>query len=441
MDRLAIWANKALPDPLVKIMARIYHQLLRDQKRSTQNYRILSFPPFEDLIDVDFHLQRISWYLGNIHPTRNVTVYMIHVGLDIEITNRFKNISGQEIWGFQNLEIVFLDRAEIESKKLAKLDLVLEWRSGNRRDLNSMRKRKSWIRRAPIQTVDAWLPEGKEYGVFANLAWGRIFEGKERDEIRGSSHRKLVNLLEEHQSKTRPAFVFGTGPSFAAYQKLSQEGVVIACNSIVEDESFFIKMQPDFFVFADAAHHVGPSKRAQHFRHLLRVRMRDFPKFYVVTTDRFAPIILREFSEFESRFIFLEQSKKRDPNFRLRHDRMVPAMHSVSVIHMFPLAASVSDEILFLGFDGEINAELNDDFWNHSEKLNYNFEIDQFHSTHPSYAYDRVARDTKHEYYEDLSRTFTIGEMLFRKTFVSLSPSQIPAVQERYNPRYFPSFN
>lgn len=433
-QRIASWAQENLPPRLTTTLQSGYQLVRRFKRAPNSGLAIMSYPPFNDLETLSFHLKRVYWYLGDLHPTIICTIYLPYKGLSRDDLDRANEKALKVLGNSNGLELVFIDIALFSSPRIKNIHLILEWQSGHRYLLeDAMRKQRS-IRQARIFSVDPWDPNDREYAVFANLAWHELWGSEARSEIRSKSHETLVDLICDLKSRNAPALVFGTGPSFSEYKAMKREGTVIACNSIVEDEDFFVKMRPDFFVFADAAHHVGPSKRAQRFREQLRARLRQFPAFYVVTTDRFAPIILREFGEFQSRFIFLQQSALRNPNFRLETNRFAPAMNSVSVIYMLPLAGSVANQIVLVGFDGDLDGIAKDDFWAHDEGLAYGVHIEEFHEMHPTYRIEREKRGTKKAYYKDMEDTLTYGESAFGKKFIAIAASSIPAVQERFMP-------
>lgn len=432
LDKFASVANRALPPDLSRLLRRAYHRYLQLRGVPKRPFSMMSYPPFPDQASLSMHLKKLYWFLGDVLPTKICKIYLYHESLSedelAEVTEDASKAAGNPT----NLEFVFIDGTLSPSKRPKQVDLILEWRCDGRGLLRKEFRSYKGIRKSRIVQVDPLEPGTREYAVFANMAWGELWDGKARDEVRSRSHELLAKLIRDLKKKNAPALVFATGPSFSQYKSMRREGTVIACNSIVESRDFFVSMKPDFFVFADAAHHVGPSKRARRFRELLKARLEEFPSFYVVTTDRFAPVILREFKDFESRFIFLEQSSKRKPNFRLDIDKLLPAMNSVGVIHMLPLAGSIANDIVLVGFDGDVKTSPRDDFWAHDKELEYSLDLEEFHEIHPSYAWDRQERDVHNAYNEDIHTSLTYGESVLGKKFTPVAPSAIPAIQERF---------
>lgn len=432
LDRLASVAHRRLPPALSRLLQRTYHRFLELRRVPDKPFSIMSCPPFPDQASLSMHLKKLHWYLGDVLPAKICKVYVYHESLSDKELAEVAEDAFKGAGNPNNLEFVFIDRNLSPSERPEQVDLILEWRSDGQAFLRKEMRNHKGIRKSRITNVDPLEPGTREYAVFANMAWAELWDGKAKDAVRSRSHELLAKLIRDLKKKSARALVFATGPSFSQYKSMRREGTVIACNSIVESRDFFVSMKPNFFVFGDAAHHVGPSKRARRFRELLKARLEEFPSFYVVTTDRFAPVILREFKDFESRFIFLEQSSKRAPNFRLDVDKFLPAMHSVGVIHMLPLAGSIANEIFLVGFDGDLRKSPKDDFWAHDEELDYSLDLEEFYEMHPSYAWDRQQRDVHNAYNEDFNTSLTYGESVFGKKFIPVAPSAIPAIQERF---------
>jgi hypothetical protein len=150
-------------------------------------------------------------------------------------------------------------------KKVSNFDVILNWDSSQRLILNKLRRNYRFLRKAPIENIDVLDPNSEEYGALASFSWRRLRELRFHDKIRQDSVAKLLEICNSLRDRSSFSLVLGTGPSFEKYKDFDLTGgVVIACNSAVEDSEFFRETNPDFLCFVDGAHHIGPSRKAEH---------------------------------------------------------------------------------------------------------------------------------------------------------------------------------
>lgn len=411
-------------------------QNLLSRSKSDDEFNILLYPPFEAEKDLGNYLGRLSWYIRTEKNQKPINIFAFSECIDVdgrlpasdEMVHRPHQFSFKMLGGLASIP-----------NEARHIDVVLNWDSAQRTTLNRLRKEYDFLHSVPVENIDVLDPESHEYGVWASFSWRRLCAQKFRDELVKESFAKLMkisSILKKHSSFS---LVLGTGPSFEEYKDFDLKGgVVIACNSAVEDSDFFQGGMPDILCFGDAAHHIGPSKKAEQFRKSLAARLVDNPDFFVITTAKYAPILLEEFKDHVERFIFLEQSGKREPNFQIARTPHFPALDSVTNIYMLPIASHLSDRIFLLGLDGMDPQNRTEDFWNHNSQFNYTENLAEFHKVHPTFDFNRRRPvrglpPTEQRYEEDLLHTFEKGEKFFGKQFVSLSDSFSKPVKQRFS--------
>lgn len=405
------------------------------RSRGNKEFNILLYPPFEDEKDLTNYLGRLSWYIRPDMDQKPVTVFAFSENIEAKGTN-----PKDPLLAHRPAQFAFQLLRDLDSvpKEIKHFDVVLNWDSTQRSKLNQYKKERKVLRSSPIENIDVLDPDSQEYGVLASFSWRRLRDPKFRETLKRDSFGRLIEIGKILRDQSSFTLVLGTGPSFEKYKEFDLEGgVVIACNSAVEDAEFFQTAKPDFLCFADGAHHAGPSMKAEHFRDKLRQRLDDDPDFNVVTTDRFAPILMDEFQEHVSRFIFLSQHSKREPNFRVDKEPFFPSLDSVSTIYMLPIASYLSERVFLLGFDGLDQKNKTEDFWDHSEKFNYTHHLSEFHLVHPTFEYHRSVKlrdlpPTEQRYEEGLEKTLITGEIIFDKQFISLSNSFSEPIKQRF---------
>lgn len=424
----------ALPGFMFGRLQALWQSWLTRSRGNTE-FNILIYPPFENEDDLNNYLSRLSWYIRPEKDQRPVTVVTLSDNLKLNWPLRKEALIVHRPAQFR---VKLLGDLVSVTNEIKRFDVVLNWDTTQLPTLNQLKKNKKCLRSTPVENIDVLDPKSEEYGRLASFSWRRLSGHKFRDTLTKDSFSRLMEVGNKLREQSSFALVLGTGPSFDKYKNFDMRGgAVIACNSAVEDAEFFAKAKPDFFCFVDGAHHVGPSMKAEHFRHSLRQRLDDDPDFHVVTTDKFAPILMDEFEEHVSRFIFLSQSSKREPNYRIAKEPFFPSLDSVSTIYMLPIASYLSDRVFLLGFDGLDPENRTEDFWNHSENLNYEHHLSDFHLVHPTFEYHREVqlRDlppTEQRYEEGLEKTLKQGEIVFKKQFISLNDSFSKSIKWRF---------
>jgi len=226
------------------------------------------------------------------------------------------------------------------------------------------------------------------------------------------------------------SLVVGTGPSAdeAATMDCSTYDVII-CNTIVKNLPFCDHLKPVFLVFADAVYHFGPSIYANAFRDALRIFLQAQPQCHVLIPESFYSRFIRDFEEFSSRIFSIAMADDRRINVDFRIHNKTHRIDNILNFLLAPLAATISNEIAFIGFDGRKATDKG--FWSHSASNNFNELLPYQQLAHPSFFYHKDL-----ELYAQRQAINT--ETIFRaiesagKTVYSLNSSTNSAMNDRY---------
>lgn len=419
----------------MKTIRKVARKIIRFPRSTPQSrdgkFRVVYYPAFDDSTSMADHLNRARWYL----PGRtDLKVEIWFRTLSYPPANHAPPHSPLYPWTFARPRIA---RSEDQLAVAARnADLVLVWRS----EAVKQAERIVGFRQPQVVNVDIHDVASIEYGSQAVLRWRFFLSQGQRTTVLNQSRDRLKEVISSIPADKRHfALVMGTGPSFSKYQNLSRKGgTVIASNSAVHDTDFLESFRPDFLVFGDAAHHVGPSHQAAEFRdHLLRA-LELLPDLVVVTNARYFGSLEGRWGSLTERVIWVDQTSK-EPVSNLIKNFSLPRLDSVMNILMLPLATTVSKKVFIIGADGFLpKTEKNDDFWGHSDSFDYFSRIRTLHQAHPTYEVHRKQGTrgnppTGLRHNKSVSESLTIGEGQGLR-YYALMPSSIPAFADRLVP-------
>lgn len=398
---------------------------------SNRNFEVIVLPEIDHDSEgeVPELIHKLRWYLPDAEEKR--------ISLNIVGTGRLKEINSLNWLGdFSSNTYPVKQHASLSllRRRIVRADLILVWRA------NELGRAKSFSRLGEaVLNVDKQDPDSQEYGRLASLHWDFRVSHSLKKTTREHSLQRLKELKNEWDSKSpdAPSFVVTTGPSYAAHEQIDSRGsFVIACNSIVSDANFFDKHNPNFFIFADGAHHAGASKPSSTFRMELHDRLEEFPDFFVMTTDKFSDLFKPAFSKHWDRFLFFQQSGTRKPVINIIEEGKIPSLDSVLTIHMLPLAFTFTNKVFLIGADGIRPNGDNEDFWPHERRFRYAETVDLVHKAHPTFEYHRSFRlrdlpPTKIRYESGLENSLRAAELKGKQLF-SLTKSFTKPINERY---------
>jgi hypothetical protein len=243
------------------------------------------------------------------------------------------------------------------------------------------------------------------------------------------SKNKFLKLFETIGFQKK-CYIFGTGPSLSeAYQFDYSDGLSIACNSMIKNETLMEYLKPKLFVCADPVFHSGCSTYAAKFRETLCssidkydfsviIPFRDYKLFKENLPDRFTP-----------KLIGVPLEDLQEINLNLEQKFKVKSTKNVLTLLLIPLACTFADQICILGCDGR---NLKDDqyYWTHHKASQFNDQMDTAQKVHPSFFSMVNYNDYYLEHCELLEKWISKGEEA-GKVFRNLTPSHIPVLTDR----------
>ena len=256
------------------------------------------------------------------------------------------------------------------------------------------------------------------------------FEGGQYFLIHSLRYQTPVNVFNFSKMDKKKAIVLGSGPSIDLIDNIETDGYyVIICNTIVKNLELLARIKPSFLVFADPIYHYGPSVYATAFRRALISFLTNDQDCVVLIPHLFLSWMNDSYPEYAHRFYSIPPSMHF--NFVLDYKKEYTEHRYVNVLNqmLIPLAATLSDEIYFLGFDGRSKNDKG--FWAHSNKNNF-VELLPFQNlSHPSFFYKKDLAQHAVEHAE-LTETLFLELERNGKKVVSLSSSNNSAMQSRY---------
>lgn len=394
------------------------------RKKTCKTKKITYYPKFNTGKDISNHYFRASWYLPEVNEVLKKINFFINdeIEEDIKVPSCFS----QTKYSTEHLKIIkWRIRYFYE---ILSSDAVLLWDSSKERSRVKLLK---WFG-IHIINVDSSCLKSKEYGVYPSIIWHYLLSDKAKSTILANQHAKfLQSKIHVDKLNKKCSTVFGTGPSIDdAYKFDFSNSVNIVCNSIVQNSELLEHINPDYITAGDAVSHIGISLYADTFRKDLLNALETRDLYYFGTIE-IGYILLLHYPELSNKIILISQ-RTNGPVYDLTQCFISPRLASTMNIHMLPLAATFSDSIFILGADGKNPVKSkNEDFWAHSKSAQYHSLVESGHLCHPTFDLHRQV-DTYDKYIDSTKRTIEIGELKFKKSYVSLAPSFVEPLSKRF---------
>ena len=396
------------------------------RKKRFQNVtpeKICYFPAFKNLEEFNNHYHRAKWYLPYLEGVcERVLFFNNSPQTPLQPLGRPEymcKIDGEpkhfifENWNFGQFKAVLRSHR------------ILVWKNFHSNPFILLAR----FLGIEVVNIDTEDPSSAEYGNYCSLLWKMLPKNKRLFVIQESYNRFLKAAENISSINYDKACLFGTGPSLeTAYDFDFSDCLSIVCNSIVQDDSLINHIHPKFIAAGDVVSHLGVSKYAEKFRKdLIRV-LKSNPDMMFITTVSFGYILLVHHPEIEGQCILAEQSMK-GPNYNLTESFELPQLDSTMNIHMLPLAATFCNKICFLGADGKSNDRDNEDFWAHAKNAQYSDLVNSGHQSHPTFDINR--KKNTYEFHKYSIKTTILKGERRGKSYVSLSPSNLPVLESR----------
>ncbi|WP_145986438.1 hypothetical protein [Methylocaldum marinum] len=246
--------------------------------------------------------------------------------------------------------------------------------------------------------------------------------------------RKNYEFLYSRYKGCQRAFVLGTGPSIQQifHIDVSQDDLVIACNSLVKNQKVFSYARPAVLTFADPVFHFGRSAYAQQFREHLASLSSDTNVFFIVPPEH-GLLLALHYPSLISRLIVLPVS----PEFNLPtpENRKVQVADNIMTLYMLPVASAMAQEVYVIGADGRAQAD--NYFWKHDQDSQYGNLMKTAVDAHPSFFRDRDYKAYFKHHCDTMEALISQGERRGVR-YYSVSSSTIPALRQRAWERHGP---
>lgn len=251
-------------------------------------------------------------------------------------------------------------------------------------------------------------------------------------DLNASKEKFIRYITDLKRHNVNKVYIFGTGPSLdEAFkpERTFDDGISIACNSMVKNVELLDKLQPKIFVASDPIFHAGCSAYAQEFREKLFDCLDRFPKAFLVVPFRDYLIYMKNLpSRFSDRIVGIPFNHSESFNLDIMNDFQVKSTGNVMTNLLIPLASTIAGSIGMMGYDGR-KIEDNEYFWAHNKKAQFNDQMDSIQIAHPSF-FNIDYDDYYLEHCETLETILSQGESEGH-TYANLSHSYIPALANR----------
>ncbi|MBB3607016.1 hypothetical protein FHT40_006713 [Mycolicibacterium sp. BK556] len=245
---------------------------------------------------------------------------------------------------------------------------------------------------------------------------------------------RVAKLQAEGQ---RPAYLFGTGPSLQlAVDRSFDDGIVVACNTIVRDQELWDHLKPDFLTAGDAIYHFGHTAHARAFRADALQRLRESNgRTMFVYPAQFDTIVRSEFRDVERLLVPIPHGDHTDISVNLVRQFRLPHLGNVLNNSLLPLGCTLSKDVRLWGFDGR--APQDTGFWANSDRHSYPELMQTIRDAHPAFFSDSIPTGNEVKYVNTVH-----GDLLDERlteaesrgfTFEMLHRSWTPTLQKRYH--------
>ncbi len=260
----------------------------------------------------------------------------------------------------------------------------------------------------------------------------RVSPQTERDARQEESRHAYGKWFRQYTG-VETACLFLTGPSLEAglSRPLPANSLRIICNSLVKNDAFLEKIQPNLLVFADPAFHFGISRYAAAFRDQALKALSRYPDCMCLVPERYLPLLLAHFSQVLSgRIIGMPDEIEVDFNFPEPGQFWVRHTANILTHLMLPIASALAPEIRIYGADGRQPRDAG--FWQHNPAAQFGGLLETIYQAHPSLERDQDIEAYYAAHCANVEQITQKGEREAGRRYISETPSFIPALSSRY---------
>lgn len=253
---------------------------------------------------------------------------------------------------------------------------------------------------------------------------------EESPQLLDESRHRFTMLAERVRASGQPIHLIGSGPGLDhARQNPPRDGAVAICNSILTDQALLDELRPDLVFLVDAVLHAGAIGFAGRLRAALRAAMERFPDLILVTRIALHPYLATGLPDHaRARVIALPVIVNLPLNLDLVDRFYVKEQFNVLTTAMLPVAASLSDTIRLIGFDGR-RPGITRQIWSYDPRAEPDDLMATYRAGHPAlFNRDPASYEDRHA---DLLASLLDAIEGRGHRVVSLTPSWIPAIARR----------
>ena len=361
------------------------------------NYKKYIFYPIfttrKELID---QLYRLTWYL----PKRNgVIITIYYSGFELSensiISEKLRpgymhtksmNMGGIQFKKKEHVILMFL-------RNIIFHGIILKWKNIQRPIIPLGVFGKILVVDHTIKSYES----DQNYVSLSMRTQGRLALNEIQKLSKNIFEKKVLDL----RNKYKKTYIFGRGPSLEKSLLLDfSDGARIVCNQIVNNHELMNIINPDIIIAGDHCWNLGCSKLSDFFRRDTINWIKDKNTLLVLPIDSYQ-LIIDHYPELHNNLVGIPFGAK-SHNFNLLKNFNTMGSLGVFFEFLFPLACTISNEILMLGFDGyNKNKEQNNNNkvpFTHYKPSEYPDEIvATIHDSRPGY-YDRSMNEFRTSY-------------------------------------------
>jgi hypothetical protein len=258
-----------------------------------------------------------------------------------------------------------------------------------------------------------------------------ISSKERRMELRNLSQTNYTKFI-ERWSRVENACLYLTGPSVEvlSQKQVDHSAIKIICNSLVKNEEFLYKLQPDVLMFSDPAYHFGISKYAAEFRSYVKKAMIEFPEMICIVPERYYPLTISFLGEIaKERIIGIPVIDSDQFNFPSTNHFFVKKTNNILTLMLIPIASQITKRIFIFGADGRVKGDKG--YWKHALSSQMSDQMKTIYDSHPSLARDEDVEKYYEVHCQLLEELLQYGENTYGTHYCCKTPSFIPALANR----------
>ena len=193
----------------------------------------------------------------------------------------------------------------------------------------------------------------------------------------------FVEAMNSFRRRFDKAYVFGTGPSLAQARDYDfSDGFRVVCNTMVKHPELKSDFDPHVIVAGDALYHFSDTAHARQFQEDLDKFLERSSAFFVYPS-LFHSFVRRRFASHQSKLVAIPVGRRGSSPTALLRSWELPRRGNVLNLLLLPVAVSVCDEVVLVGFDGRKAGDRG--FWANAVEYSYPELVRGLMDSHPAF--------------------------------------------------------